>query len=100
MSDPSTSKREKTTRLSLWLVFILTSQASLLGLVALLLTWAKVDISPATIVLSSVATVLLTGIGAVAAKSLGYNAADTLRASGEAKGSWKTSSPKDPPVAD
>jgi hypothetical protein len=57
------------------------------------MTWAKVDVTPAVIVLSSVTTVLLTGIGAVAAKSMGYNAADTLRASGESKGSWTSDSP-------
>ena len=89
------SKRERTTRLALWAVLALASQAFVLGVFVLAMTWAKVDVTPATGVLSSVTTVLLAGIGAVTAKSLGYNTADTLRPSGEAKGSRvrETSSP-------
>jgi hypothetical protein len=91
--NKTASKREKTTRLGLWLVFALASQASVMGLVVLMMTWAKVDVTPVAIILSSVTTVLLTGIGAMAAKSLGYNTADTLRPSGEAKGSWVRETP-------
>jgi len=80
----------------LWLVFTLTSQAFVLGLLALVMTWNKIDITPAVMVLASVTTVLLSGIAAVAAGGLGYNASDTLRASGESKGAWTVSS-EDPP---
>ena len=79
------SKRERTTRLGMWLVLACASMAFALGAVVLAMTGFGVDVSPAMSFLATVGTVLMAAIGVYGGVTAAYSAADTMRPSGQAK---------------
>lgn len=85
-TNPQPSKRERATRLGMILIVVLANEAVVIGLLVLAMVWAKVDVTPATAILTTVLTAVMAAIGAVGGGGVAYSTADTLRPSGE---SWK-----------
>ena len=87
-SNGITSKRERTTRLAMWMTVGIASEAFLLAAFYFVLMLMKVDLTPAGTIVAAVMNVFVIAIGAVAGSGGALVAGDTVRSSGERKAMW------------